>query len=779
MGLETGLEEAVYDLLVCGSEDDCRWFTRCHRERLASLKVVTSPMGVAVPRAFTSCRVVVLLEDGTDPRAEVLVAELRALGVRRILVVGVTSLRYAAQLGKAGVDDVFLGVDSPELPERLEFHLGAAPPPLKSGESRFSELVVGAEYVGEGIDITDETGRIVYVNRAFEELTGYSREQAVGSTPEALFGNELNSAEAYQEVWSAIQRGDTWRGGLISRRADGTLFHQSATLFPVLGLDGLLECAVAVRRDITVQVRAQSALKVSERRYRLLAENATDIIWTAGLDGWFTFCSPSVERVLGFTVEEVLEFTIADFLPSGSFLPGEEGTLTRPGGGAVELPQTLEVKLRHRDGRSVWCEVLVNYLRGGEGEVVGILGVSRDITARREALHQRASLEAQLQQSQKIEAIGRLAGGIAHDFNNLLTGTLVSAELLIRGLGEHHALYQDAVEIKECAQRAARLTGQLLAFGRKQVTSPKIVDVEEQLKSSLRMLERLLGEDIRLCFEPEAETARVRIDPVALEQIVVNLGVNSRDAMPLGGRLKVVTGVVEFSEEECARFIDASPGRYGFVEVADTGTGMAPEVRERAFEPFFTTKPEGRGTGLGLSTVYGICKQNKGLIEIDSEVHSGTVFRIFFPAVDGCPERLSAPLPEEFPPGAQERILVVEDQTTVRRVTRRILESQGYTVLEATHGEEALALSEARLKEVKLLLTDVIMPQVGGAELASKMRALSPELGVLFMSGHAEDSLHPDDLHHPATDFIRKPFTVSDLLGAVRALLPRRAFRPE
>jgi signal transduction histidine kinase/CheY-like chemotaxis protein len=479
-------------------------------------------------------------------------------------------------------------------------------------------------------------------------------------------------------------------------------------------------------------------------------------------------------------VEEALDWSIEDVLPLQSLgalfdtVSNSHHSVTETEG--LKFPQIFEVAQSRKDGKILWCEVLVDFLRGRDGQIDGLLGVSRDITARREVEHDRASLKAQLQQSQKMEAIGRMAGGISHDFNNLLTSILVSAQLLLKEETQGGTFRRDILEIKEAADRATDLTRQLLAFSRNQVISPKVLDVNATLKASLRMVERLIHEDIHFEFKPGTKTPlTTSLDPIQLEQVLVNLVVNSRDAMPDGGKIIVETELKSLSDSQCRPILGLKPGNYISLRVTDSGHGMNEATKARLFEPFFTTKPPGKGTGLGLSTVYGIVKQNSGFIHVESRVGRGTSVEIFFPQVEQEPRILPFQAEKPIEKTHGQRVLIVEDQPMVRNVARRILERNGFEVLEATNGREALSLGEHKKEKPDLLLTDVVMPEVGGRALADSLRERHPSLRVLFMSGYTEDHLETTDLEAPFTGFIQKPFTVNALLGAVQELLNQPA----
>ncbi|HEX6938380.1 MAG TPA: MASE1 domain-containing protein [Longimicrobiales bacterium] len=393
----------------------------------------------------------------------------------------------------------------------------------------------------------------------------------------------------------------------------------------------------------------------------------------------------------------------------------------------------------------------------------------RDITERRR-------LEEQLRQSQKMEAIGRLAGGIAHDFNNLLTAIHGHTRLLLEDLRPDDPVRADLEEIREASVRAASLTRQLLAFGRKQVHQPRVIDPNAVVRETTRMLRRLIGEDIELQASLEPALGHVRVDPGQLQQVLLNLALNARDAMPAGGRITIATANVD-DASACAAAADAGgwPGGWIVLAVSDTGTGMRPEVRERIFEPFFTTKAPGKGTGLGLSTVYGIVQQCNGCIEVDSEVGRGTTVRVYLPRVAVPIDQPEAAAPARDLHGAGRAVLLVEDDPAVRSLARRILERKGYRVLEAASGADAITRFSQSAHEIDLLLTDLIMPGMSGRELAARFRAVRPGLAVVFMSGYADDeSILDDALQDPAT-FVSKPFTPETLAQVVHDALRRRA----
>jgi nitrogen-specific signal transduction histidine kinase len=403
-------------------------------------------------------------------------------------------------------------------------------------------------------------------------------------------------------------------------------------------------------------------------------------------------------------------------------------------------------------------------LRDPAGAEIGTLGVLKDIGERRR-------LEEQLRQSQKMEAVGRLAGGIAHDFNNLLTVIAGRAQLILSRLRPEEPIHRDASLVRSTADRAAALTQQLLAFSRKQVLQPQVLNLNKVVTGMEPMLGRLIGEDIDLAVIPVEQPGRVKADPAQIEQVIVNLVVNARDAMPEGGRLTVETADVELDAASASRHFSVPAGAYVVLAVTDTGTGMDEATRTRVFEPFFTTKEPGKGTGLGLSTVYGIVKQSGGDIQLESEVGRGTRFKIYLPRVvePAAPEE-ARPVPAPVPRG-DETVLLVEDEPEVRDLAREILEASGYTVLQACDPQDALLIAERHGGPIHLLLTDVIMPRQSGRALAERLRPLRPELQVLFMSGYTNEAIVRHGVLEPGTLFIQKPFTPEGLGRKVREAL--------
>jgi nitrogen-specific signal transduction histidine kinase/ActR/RegA family two-component response regulator len=389
--------------------------------------------------------------------------------------------------------------------------------------------------------------------------------------------------------------------------------------------------------------------------------------------------------------------------------------------------------------------------------------IAEDVTERR-------ALEEQLRQSQKMEAVGRLAGGVAHDFNNLLTVIRGYSELMLEEFADSDPLRDEVEEIKKAADRASGLTRQLLAFSRQQVLAPKVLDLNIVVGNMERLLKRLLGENIRLGSSLANELGRVKADPGQIEQVIMNLAVNAKDAMPRGGKLTIETANADLDETYTHEHVGAKPGKYVMLAVSDTGSGMSQDIRQRVFEPFFTTKEIGKGTGLGLSTVYGIVKQSEGYIWVYSEPGRGTSFKVYLPRVDEPADARPAPEPAKSRYRGTETILLVEDEDGVRALVKQVLSRNGYTVLEARHGGEALLHCERRAEEIHLLVTDVVLEQMSGTELSSRLAQLRPGMKVLYISGYTDDAI----VHHgvkEGTHFLQKPFTTEALARKIRQVL--------
>ena len=505
---------------------------------------------------------------------------------------------------------------------------------------------------------------------------------------------------------------------------------------------------------------ADEALRESEERFRATFEQAAVGIAHIAQDGAFIRVNQRLCDIYGFTREEILERTFKEIVHPDEL----DGILElRRRMFADEIPMyTAEVRCRHRNGSTVWVNVTASVVRDAKGEPKYSIGAIQDITERKR-------LEGELLHSQRMEGVGQLAGGIAHDFNNLLTVISGRSELVLERLDPADPLRRELELICKTSGRAAALTRQLLAFSRKQVLQPKAVDLNELVQTATALLKRIIGEHVELVFVPAEDLGCVRADPTQLEQVVVNLAVNARDAMPDGGKLTIGTANAALDERYARRHVGVVPGPHVQLTVSDTGIGMDRATQARIFEPFFTTKGPGKGTGLGLSTVYGIVKQSGGHVRVYSEVGRGTTFKVYLPRTDAAAE--ASPGRATSMPAGTETILVAEDESEVRALAREILETLGYIVVEASTAPDAILIAERHVGLIDLLLTDVVMPRMSGRVLAERVGELRPEMKVLFMSGYTDDAIIRHGVLEAGVSFLEKPFTAAALAAKVRAVL--------
>ena len=495
-------------------------------------------------------------------------------------------------------------------------------------------LSAAIEQSAESIMVTDPDAKIQYVNPAFEKISGYTREEAVGQTPRML-GSGQQDVEFYRNLWATLSSGNTWHGRFINRRKDGLLYTEDALISPVCDAAGHLINYVAVKRDITEQLR------VTE----------------------------------------------------------------------------------------------------------------------------------QLQQAQKMDSIGRLAGGVAHDFNNMLGVILGHAEMAMELTNPDHPIHEDLLEIQKAAERSAALTRQLLAFARKQTATPKVMNLNETVEGMLNMLRRLMGEDIELRWNPQADLWPIQIDPSQIDQILANLCVNAREAIVGVGKITIETHDIVFRPVDAEKQTGSLPGDYVRIDFRDTGCGMTQDTLDHIFEPFFSTKKKGLGSGLGLATVYGVVKQNNGFIQVHSRPSQGTLFHIFLPRHQGKLEPQDTSTSSSPPAGGHESILLVEDEPAILKITGQILEGLGYTVRKALSPAEAIRLATEQGSEIDLLLTDVVMPEMNGRDLAQKILKIQPKLKCLFMSGYTADVIARNGVLDKGVHFIEKPFTKQTLALQIRQAL--------
>jgi PAS domain S-box-containing protein len=641
---------------------------------------------------------------------------------------------------------------------------------LRSSEKRYRSIF---EQGGAGMVTTKADGSFLQVTPNICTLLGFTE----GEMLRRKKITDLIHPKDLAEVITAFNEARAGRKSVhemeyrFIRRDNTPVWCQVTTVWQ-FDENGKPRYCVGMVQDISERKRAEKALGQSQKRYQALVHSIDGIVWEADPRTFrFLFVSKQAERVLGFQLERWLgqpRFWRNQIHPDD--LESVLGSLTT----ALEHKRGYELEYRMiaSDGRTVWIRDTVS-LVVEQRRVVKLRGLMVDITEKKQAEEALRHSEEQLRQSQKMEAIGRLAGGIAHDFNNLLTAITGYGDLLLKGLGARNPLRREASEISKAAQRAADLTGQLLAFSRQQVLQPKVLDLNDVVTDMELMMRRVIGEHIQFAIRLDAELGAVKADPGQMHQVLLNLVVNGRDAMDGGGKLTVETADVELSDEYAARHPGVAPGMYVRLAVGDTGKGMDEETKARLFEPFFTTKEQGKGTGLGLSTVYGIVKQSGGHISVDSKPGSGTTFQIYLPQVEKELIERARDARDELPdilPGT-EKILLVEDDDSVRELAREILEMNGYEVVDACNGVEALEVFEAQADTIDLMVTDLVMPRMGGRDLAEKIAPTKPELRVLYLSGYTDSVVLQQGMLDPGSYFLQKPFTPADLAHKVREAL--------
>ena len=626
---------------------------------------------------------------------------------------------------------------------------------LRASEQRLQSLFAG---IDDAIFVHDREGRIIDCNDAACRRLGYSREELLAMRTSDVDAPEF--AVGFRERLEQQFRSGRFVGEGVHLTKDGRRI-------PVDINSGVIDyqgkkAVLATMRDSSERKRIEEALRRSEADFGDLVEHAPLGIYRATPQGRFVTVNPALIRMLGYGwAEEMLRLDIARDVYAD---PARRARLLAE---FVHDETGAETEWKRKDGSRVTVRLNVRAVRGPGGQVEFHAGMVEDVTEQR-------SLEMQFRQAQRLEAVGRLAGGVAHDFNNVLTAITGYSDLLLEDLGPDDPKRSDVGEIKAAAVRATALTRQLLAFSRKQVFQTRVLDLNEVVETLDKMLHRLIGEDVKLEYSLASALGAVRADPGQIEQVILNLAVNSRDAMPSGGRLTIETANVDLDEAYAREHAGALPGRYVMLAVSDTGMGMDAEVRSHIFEPFYTTKELGKGTGLGLATVYGIVKQSGGYVWVYSEPGQGTTFKIYLPQVDEPPERLDVPVPLQPVAGGRETVLLAEDDPSVRAVVSEVLSQKGYRVLRAPDGQAALEMARGQPGEIDLLVTDIVMPGMTGRELAEALTAERPGIRVLYMSGYTDDAVVRHGVLAEGMPYLQKPFSPRALASKVREVLDRR-----
>ncbi len=621
------------------------------------------------------------------------------------------------------------------------------------------------------VTVTDAEGTIVYVNDRFCKLSRYSRDEILGQN-HRLLNSGYHPKAFFKDLWDTVLAGKVWQGDICNRAKDGSTFWVTTTITPMLDAAGAPRRFVVIRHDITKLKEVEQALRESEDNQRLAVEIGDIGMWFHDMPSDRLTWSPITRRQFGFGPLE--EVTFPRFV--AAIHPGDrERVLAEIASGIkARRPWTIEYRFTRRDGSARWLAVTGKGFYDGKGRCVRTVGVTRDITEKITVQEELAQAEVRFRHLQKMEGIGRLAGGIAHDFNNILTTIGGYCDFLLASLPGGDARREDAAEIQKAVRHATELTRRLLAFGRRQNLSVQTLDLNELASGFARMFRRLMPENITLRFKAARGPCLVAADPDQVEQVLMNLCLNARDAMPQGGLLTIETATAFLGAEYTRTHPEIEAGRHAVISVKDTGGGIDAGVKSRLFEPFVTTKEQGKGTGLGLATVYGIVRQSRGSIDVKSSRATGTEFNVYLPqATAASPEsrRNAAESPRAAErPGEAASILLVEDDEAVRRLTCRVLRENGYAVEEACAGGKALDLFKRREGRFDLLLADIVMPGMGGDQLANRLSALKPGLKVILMSGYADQALldRVRDQSHP---FLQKPVSVQELLEKVRAVL--------
>ena len=630
----------------------------------------------------------------------------------------------------------------------------------------FKKAIEGSS---DAIGMADKHGNHFYQNKAFTDLLGYTAEELhVAGVAQRVYADQ----DVARDVFETIMSGGSWSGEVEDIAKDGRRLIVMLRADAIKDETGNIIGLLAINTDITERKKTEEALCESEELYTRLVNTIPEVVVRTGLDGKILFVNENAIRVSGFSHQELENHKLFEFIPSEEHARAVQNIKTLMEDGTHFAN---EYHLTTKDGRRIPYEITSDVFRGKDGTPCGFVHVCRNISQRKQAELEKEHLQERLNQAQKMESVGRLAGGVAHDFNNMLSVILGHAEMAMADTESDQPLYAHLLEIRKAAERSADLTRQLLAFARKQTVSPRVIDMSKTVEGMLKMLKRLIGEDIHLSWLPGVNSWPVRVDPSQVDQILANLCVNARDAISGIGKVTIELENIHIDEAFCAGYpYFISPGDYILLAVSDDGHGMDKKVQDRLFEPFFTTKDVGKGTGLGLATVYGIVKQNKGFINVYSEPGHGTTFRIYLPRHLGEAEQARVEQKQESMIRGHETVLVVEDESAILDLCRIMLEQQGYEVLAAATPEEAIRLAGEHGGEIHLLITDMVMPGMNGRDLAKRFLSIYPGMKCLFMSGYTANMIAHQGILDEGVYFIQKPFSRNDLTNKVRDVLDQK-----
>ena len=635
----------------------------------------------------------------------------------------------------------------------------------KQAEESLRLFNILVENASDAIAMATPEGKHYYQNEAFTKLFG-----EVGDDPPVTV--YVDQAVG-REIFRTLIAGGRWDGEVEMYGKDRQVLHISLQAYANKDQDGRVIGLVGVHTDITERKRTEKALRKSEERYRTLVNNLPGLAYRCLNDAHWTmlFFSEGARQLTGYPASDFLDNRVRSY---ASIIHPEDAALVDRAvqdGVNAHRPYEMEYRIVRADGATLWVHEKGQGIFDANGKLLWLDGVIIDINEQRQMQVEKERLQAQLLQAQKMESVGRLAGGVAHDFNNMLQTILGYCDLTLNELPAGDPLQDNLNEIRKAARRSADLTRQLLAFARKQTAAPRVLDLNDTVAGMLKMLQRLIGENIDLVWMPGHELWRVKIDPSQLDQILANLAVNARDAISDTGTITIATENSCLDAAACADYPDCPPGDYVLLTVSDNGCGMDQATLTQIFEPFFTTKEQGKGTGLGLATVYGIVRQNNGILTVASAPDQGTTFRIYLPRIMAEPADSLLTSVVVAPAGGTETVLLVEDEEAILKLGRTVLELSGYSVLVARNAAEALRLAQEHPGRIHLLITDVVMPEMNGRELSNKLMAQRPGLRCLYMSGYTADIVAQHGVLEQGMHFIQKPFTVHDFSDAVRRAL--------